>query len=218
MDRFLTREPGRQTRHSFSFGSSYDPERVSFGPLVALNDDLLAAGAGYDPHEHADIVLVTWVVSGALAHEDANGGTVQPAGELAITRAGSGLAHSERAAGGATRFMQAWLRPDVAGGEVTRRTTTPDLSGDDLVVAADESDLGVAGAALRIGALPAGATVTVPEALLRHVFVVTGALARSSLAEPLSAGDAFEITGEHEITLTAAVPTQLLVWSFARDG
>jgi quercetin 2,3-dioxygenase len=47
------------------------------------------------------------------------------------------------------------------------------------------------------------------------VFVTTGALTRSSLAEPLSAGDAFEITGNHEVTLTAAVPTQLLAWSFA---
>ena len=70
MHRFVTREPGRQTRHSFSFGSSYDPERISFGPLVALNDDLLGGRAGYDPHEHADVVLVTWVVSGALRHED----------------------------------------------------------------------------------------------------------------------------------------------------
>jgi hypothetical protein len=44
--------------------------------------------------------------------------------------------------------------------------------------------------------------------------VATGALIRSSLAEPLAAGDAFEITGDHDVTVTAAVPTQLLVWSF----
>jgi quercetin 2,3-dioxygenase len=216
MDRFLTREAGRRTRHSFSFGSSYDPERVSFGPLVALNDDLLASGTGYAPHEHADVVLVTWVVSGALAHEDAHGHVVQEPGELAITRAGTGITHSERAAGRATRFVQAWLRPDGPAGEPTRRTTTPDLSGGGLVVAAGESELGVAGAALRIASMPAGASVTVPEAPLRHVFVVTGALARSSLAEPLAAGDAFEVSGDHELTVTAAVPTQLLVWSFVR--
>ena len=215
MDRFLTREPGRQTRHSFSFGSSYDPERVSFGPMVALNDDLLATGAGYDPHEHADVVLVTWVVSGALAHEDASGRVVQPAGELAVTRAGTGITHCDRAAAGATRFVQAWLRPDDPGGEPSRRTTTPDLGSGDLVVAAAGSDLGIAGATLRVAAVPAGVSVTVPEAPLRHVFVATGALTRSSLAEPLAAGDAFEVSGDHEITLTAAVPTQLLAWSFA---
>jgi len=215
MDRFVTREPGRQTRHSFSFGSSYDPDRVSFGPMVALNDDLLAAGSGYDAHDHADIVLVTWVVSGALTHEDDSGAATQPAGELAVTRAGTGITHSERAGDVATRFVQAWLRPGEFGREPSRRTTTPDLSKGDLVVVADETDLGVPGATHRIAALPAGAMVTVPEAPLRYVFVATGALARSSLAEPLSAGDAFEITGDHEVSLTAAVPTHVLAWGFA---
>jgi quercetin 2,3-dioxygenase len=214
-DRFLTREAGRQTRHSFSFGAAYDPERVSFGPLVALNDDLLGARAGYDAHEHSDLVLVTWVLSGALAHEDEGGRVTQPVGELAVTRAGRGITHSERAADVATRFVQAWLRPGEIGGEPGRWTSTPDLSGGGLVVVADETRLGVPGATYRIGDLPAGVTVTVPAAPLRHVFVATGALTRSSLAEPLTAGDAFEITGDHEVTVTAAVPTQLLVWSFA---
>jgi len=215
MDRFVTREPGRQTRHSFSFGSSYDPERISFGPLIALNDDLLGAGRGYDAHEHADVVLVTWVVSGALAHEDESGCVAQPAGELAITRAGTGITHSERAADSATRFVQAWLRPPEPGGEPARSTSTPDLSSGDLVVVADESELGVPGAAYRIADLAAGATLTLPDAPRRYVFVATGALTRSSLAEPLAAGDAFEITGDHEMTVTAAVPTQLLMWSFS---
>lgn len=210
----MTREPGRQTHHSFSFGSSYDPDRISFGPLVALNDDLLASGAGYDTHGHSDVVLVTWVVSGALAHEDSAGRTRHPAGDLAITRAGTGITHSERADAVATRFVQAWLRPGRTGEEPSRRTSTPDLSGGDLVVVADESDLGVPGATYRIGELPGGASVVVPASPLRYVFVATGALTRSSLAEPLSAGDAFEITGDHDVRLTAAVPTQLLVWSF----
>ena len=217
MDRFLTREPGRQTRHSFSFGSHYDPDRVSFGPLVALNDELLGSRDGYDTHEHRDVVLVTWVVSGALAHTDPTGRTVQPAGQLAITRAGRGIAHSEHAEGGAVRFVQAWLRPDGStdGDEPVRSTSTPDLEGDDLVVVAGADDLGIAGATYRIGDLAAGATVTVPPAAKRYLFVATGALVRSSLAEPLHAGDAFEVTGDHDLTVTTGVPTQLLVWSFA---
>lgn len=212
----MTREPGRQTRHSFSFGSSYDPDRVSFGPLIALNDDLVAAGAGYAAHEHTDVVLVTWVVSGALEHEDGDGRSTQPAGRLAVTRAGTGITHSERAGERATRFVQAWLRPGGFGEDPSRCTTTPDLSTGDLVVVADESDLGVPGATYRIAQLAAGATVTVPGAPLRYLFVATGALTRSSLAEPLSAGDAFEVTGNDDVVrVTAAVPTQLLVWSFA---
>jgi redox-sensitive bicupin YhaK (pirin superfamily) len=215
MDRFLTRQPGRQTRHSFSFGSSYDPERLFFGPLVALNDELLAAGAGYDAHDHADVVLVTWVVSGALAHEDATGRVVQAAGELAVTRTGTGITHSERAHGQTTRFLQAWLRPGVPEGEPDRLTTTPDLSSGDLTTVVTEEHLGVPGAALSIADVPSGTTIDVPEADLRYLLVVAGALTRSSLAEPLSAGDAFEITGDHDVSVTAAVPTQLMAWSFA---
>ena len=113
-----------------------------------------AAGAGYDAHEHADVVLVTWVVSGALAHEDATGDVTQPAGQLAVTRAGTGITHSERADNGVTRFVQAWLRPGRAGGEPSRRTTTPDLSSGTLVVVADEDDLGIPGATLRIADVP----------------------------------------------------------------
>jgi hypothetical protein len=216
MDRFVTQVPGRQTRHSFSFGDHYDAQRVSFGPLTAMNEDLLAAGSGYDAHDHTDVVLVTWVISGALVHQDPGGSVTQPTGELAIMRAGAGVTHSERAAAGATRLVQAWLRPGELGEIPSRCTTTPDLGGGELVVVADERDLGVPGATYRIGELPAGATVTVPEAPLRYVFVATGALTRSSLAEPLSAGDAFEISGDHEVSLTAAVPTQLLAWSFAQ--
>jgi redox-sensitive bicupin YhaK (pirin superfamily) len=214
MDRFVTREQGRLVRHSFSFGSSYDPERVGFGPLFALNDELLGSAAGYDAHEHRDVVLVTWVVTGRLAHEDAGGCVPQPAGELAITRTGSGITHSERADGVATRFVQAWLRPDAPGGGPHRRTTAPDRGGGDLVVVADEGELGIAGAAFRLADLPAGASVRVPQARRRHVFVATGALVRSSLAEPLAAGDAFEVTGDHVLAVAAGVPTQLLVWSF----
>jgi redox-sensitive bicupin YhaK (pirin superfamily) len=215
LHRFVSREAGRQTRHSFSFGPSYDAERVSFGPLVALNDDLLGTGVGYDAHEHADVVLVTWVVSGALAHTDDEGTSTLRAGQLAVTRAGTGITHSERAADSATRFLQAWLKPGSPAGEPARRTTTPDLTGGSLVEVAGESDLGVPAATLFLADLAAGVTVDLPDAPLRYAFVVSGALVRSSLAEPLAAGDAFEIRDEGAVAVTTAVPTQLMVWTFA---
>lgn len=216
MDRFLTRESGRQAWHSFSFGSSYDPGRTSFGPLIALNDELLGPGAGHAAHDHADVVLVTWVVLGALSHTDETGTSVQAAGELAVTHAGTGTTHSEVAATGATRFVQMWLRPGETGGATTREASVPDLDEGGLVPVAGTTGLrlGVPGADLLLGALRAGETVTLPEAPRVYAFVVTGALTRSSLAEPLTAGDAFEITNHH-VSITAAVPTQLLVWTFA---
>lgn len=223
MDRFLTRESARQAWHSFSFGSSYDPERTAFGPLIALNDELLGPGAGHAAHDHADVVLVTWVVLGELSHTDATGTTLQPAGELAVTHAGTGTTHSEVATGGATRFVQMWLRPGETGGTPRREAAVPDLGGGGLVPVAGTVGLrlGVPGADLFLGALAAGETVTLPAAPRVYAFVVTGALTRSSLAEPLAAGDAFEITDAdragragRELAVTAAVPTQLLVWTF----
>ena len=217
--RFLTREAGRQTRHSFSFGPFYDAERVSFGPLVALNDDLLGRDAGYPEHEHSDVVIVTWVVTGCLEHTDRSGTTRQPAGQVAVTTAGSGTSHSERAAGEVTRFVQMWLTPDAPGGASGREVGTPDLTapGWVLVAGGGALALGVTGARLEVAELADGETIALPEASRAYVFVVSGALVRSSLAEPLAAGDAFEIT-EHSgrgLGVTAAVPTQLLAWSFA---
>jgi quercetin 2,3-dioxygenase len=219
LDRFRSREPGRQTRHSFSFGPFYDPDRVSFGPLVAFNDDLLGPDAGYPEHEHADLVIVTWVVTGCLEHADATGTTRQRAGQLAVTATGAALVHGERAAGEVTRFVQMWLTPDAPGGRPRREVSTPDLSAPGWVAVAGDGglSLGIAGARLEIADLAAGESVALPEESRAYVSVVGGALVRSSLAEPLAAGDAFEVTehGGRDLRVTAAVPTQLLAWSFA---
>jgi redox-sensitive bicupin YhaK (pirin superfamily) len=222
LDRFSTRESGRQALHSFSFGSFYDPERVAFGPLTALNDHLLGRGQGYDAHEHRDVVLVTWVVFGALVHTDETGTSRLGAGELAVTHTAGGTTHSEVAGDAATRFVQMWLRPGATGGEPRRETATPDLRGPGLVPVAGASGLtlDVPGATLSIADLSDGEVLTLPDEPLVYVFVVTGALLRSSLAEPLAAGDAFEITrgdedrGGRDLWVTAAVRTQLLVWTF----
>lgn len=226
LDRFLTRERGRQARHSFSFGSSYDPERVAFGPLVALNDELLGSGAGYDAHEHADVVLVTWVVFGELHHTDEAGSLRVPAGHSLIDRTGAGRTHEERAGAAPTRFLQMWLRPDEPGGVPSLALARHDLEAEPtaIVVGDGAGQLGIAGATLTVRRLAAGETAMLPEAPRVYAFVVTGALTRSSLAEPLAAGDAFEITDletgdgagqARGLSVTAAVPTQLLLWTFA---
>ena len=223
LDRFSTRESGRQALHSFSFGSFYDPERVAFGPLFALNDHLLGRGRGYDAHEHRDVVLVTWVVFGGLVHTDEAGTATLGPGGLAITHAGRGTTHSEVAGDAATRFVQMWLRPGGAGDEPRRETAVPDLDGPGLVPVAGASGLtlDVPGATLSIAGLADGEVLALPDEPLVYVFVVTGALLRSSLAEPLAAGDAFEIVRQsdadrdgRDLSVTAAVPSQLLVWTF----
>jgi redox-sensitive bicupin YhaK (pirin superfamily) len=212
-DRYLTRGDGFFTRHSFSFGSHYDPENVAFGPLVCHDDDRLKAGSGFPDHEHRDVEIVTWVLSGSLQHADSSGHTavVRP-GEVQVLSAGSGVTHSEVAGPeGQVRFVQAWLRAEETGTPPAYSLTPVTLPPGELteVVALGSSRLLVA----RLGA---GDTVTLPDEPLQHVFVARGALTRFSLAEPLADGDAFRASDAPGLEVTAAVPSELMVWAFAR--
>jgi len=210
-DRFLTRSDGHFTRHSFSFGAHYDPDNVAFGPLVCHDDHRLKAGTGFSDHPHRDVEIVTWVLSGSLLHSDSDGhtGVVRP-GEVQVLSAGSGVTHSEIAGPeGQVRFVQAWLTPSETGTAPTYAVTPVDLVPGELTPVAQ-----IGGATFSVARLGAGDTVTLPKASRVHAFVAGGALQRFSLAEPLSDGDAFRFTDEPAHTVTAAVPTELLVWAF----
>lgn len=220
---FVDRERGRLTRHGFSFGPHYDPENVSFGPMVCHDDHLLSGGLGFPDHPHADLEIVTWVLRGALTHADSSGhaATITP-GTVQVLSAGGGVVHAETAApdAGPTRFVQVWLTPDERGGPSSYATADVDLPDGELVCVASGRDdtapvrLGTAAATFWVARLPAGATLAVPDAPRGHVYVASGALARSSLAQPLAEGDAFRITDTPGVEVTAAVPTELLVWTF----
>ena len=220
-DRYLAQGEGYFTRHSFSFGGHYDPDNVGFGPLVCHDDHRLAAGRGFGDHPHRDLEIVTWVLSGSLEHRDSAGhdATVRP-GSVQVLSAGSGVTHSEVAgADGGARFVQAWLTPDEPGTDPSYAVVPADPAPGELTVVASghrpaPARLGVARATFWVARLGAGESVTLPDDPLQHVFVAGGALARSSLAEPLGDGDAFRITDQPGLTLAAAVPTELLVWSF----
>jgi len=224
--RFVTRGEGRTTRHSFSFGDHYDPENVGFGPMVCHDDHLLGGGTGFPDHPHRDLEIVTWVLSGAVVHTASVGPpSTVGAGQVQVLSAGSGISHSEIAepGAGATRFIQTWVRPDESGAAPSYASAAvgdavaaggglvPVVSGRDGAAVAR---IGTASATLHAAVLDAGESVTLPDDPLQHVFVATGSLARFSLAEPLSAGDALRIDDRPGLSVTAASPTQLLVWSF----
>lgn len=210
--RFVDRAAGRVTHHAFAFGSHYDAEHISFGPLVCHDDHLLGSGQGFDEHRHADLEIVTWVVAGAVSHRDSSGGeTVVEAGSVAVLSAGSGVSHSEHAtADGPARFIQMWLTPDAPGADPSYSVERPQLPPNELVAVASPR----ADSVLSVVRLDGRSPVTLPAAPRVHVFVASGALLRSSLAEPLHTGDAFLMTDEPEHTVAAGVPTDLLVWTF----
>ena len=217
----MEQERGRRTQHGLSFGAHYDPAWLSFGPMVCHDDHLLGSGRGFDEHAHADLEIVTTVVSGSLVHADSNGTTaLLTAGEVAVLSAGAGVRHSELASDdGPARFVQVWLRPDDTGTEPTyvRGSSRAEPGAGLVPVAGAGTDLpvGVAGASYGVARLAARESIVLPAAPRLHAYVASGALLRSSLAEPLQAGDAYCFVDEGDHEVTAGVPTELLVWTFA---
>lgn len=220
-DRFITRGEGRQTRHSFSFGSHYAPANLRFGLLVCHNDELIQPGSGYPDHPHSDLEIVTWVLDGALRHEDSqgHGGLVEP-GRVQAMSAGSGIVHAETVdvGSGPTRFIQTWLLPDEPGGEPSYSSGdvrpgsewTPLASGNRPGAAAR---IGARGATLWAARMEAGAAMELPAAPLAHLFVAGGAVTLRDQA--LAEADAARLADEGG-TLTADVATELLLWTFDR--
>jgi redox-sensitive bicupin YhaK (pirin superfamily) len=117
-DRGQTKTGWLQSRHSFSFGDYYDPANENFGPLRVINEDWIAGGAGFPPHPHRDMEIVTYILGGAIAHKDSTGGggTIRP-GEIQRMSAGTGIVHAEFNASPdqTCHLLQIWIVPSQHG-------------------------------------------------------------------------------------------------------
>lgn len=209
--RFESGEPGRLTRHSFSFGRHYDPGNVGFGPLTCHDDHVLAPGQGFGVHPHRAVEIVTWVVSGSLVHDATSTLT---SGQVAVQSAGTGITHSELAGDAGCRFVQTWLQPDTPGGTPARGVAEVAIEPGRVTWLAGPDGplpLGVAGAALAVVRLEDGSSVDLPDAPRLHAFVVTGSVAVPG--DVLAEGDGLRLVDEAGPRLVAEAEAEVLVWS-----
>lgn len=103
-----------QSAHSFSFGSYYNPERMNFGALRVLNDDLVSPSMGFGTHGHLDMEIVSIPLSGSLKHRDSMGNeAIIRSDEVQVMSAGTGIEHSEMNASSTdpVSFLQLWIIP-----------------------------------------------------------------------------------------------------------
>ena len=208
--------------HTFSFAAYYDPQHMGFGALRVINEDRVSPGKGFGSHGHEDMEILTYVLSGALAHKDSMGNveTLQ-ANDLQRISAGTGIVHSEFN-GSRTEpvhFLQIWLEPAVNGlkpGYQQLSLTEEQKLGKLVLVASPEGGGPLKihqDARVLIGQVEAGQELAHELRAGRQAWVqvIRGAAAVNGQA--LATGDAAAVTGEKAVTVAGIdANTEVLVF------
>ncbi len=213
------------TRHTFSFSRYYDPRYMAFRALRVVNEDRVQPGQGFGSHGHEDMEIVTYVLSGALAHRDSlgTGSTLRP-GELQRMTAGTGITHSEfnPSQTEPVHLYQIWLLPEREGLEPSyeerafpeeerqnrlRLVASPDGSDGSLAIRQD--------ARLFLATLDGGREVSQQVPSGRHAWVqlLRGSVSLNGLT--LLAGDGAAVSAESHLTIRADGPSEVLLFDLA---
>ena len=214
--------------HSFSFADYFDPKHVEFGPLRVINEDRVQAGEGFGTHAHRDMEIISYVLSGELAHKDSmgNGSTLRP-GDVQRMSAGSGVRHSEFNPSNAqpVHFLQIWITPNVAGIEPSyeeKRFEPLEKRGRlRLIVSPDRADGSVMihqNARVYAGLFDGAerATLTIPADRRAYVHVARGAVSANGIE--LEAGDALKLAQTTALTLQDGRDAEVLVFDLPTSG
>ncbi len=211
--------------HSFSFANYFDPAHMGFGNLRVINEDRIAPGTGFGTHGHRDMEIISYVLSGNLAHQDSMGNVKGiPPGDVQRMSAGSGVRHSEfnHAKGQETHFLQIWIEPNVTGIDPGyEQKTVPEAVKRGqlaLVAAPDANEHTVkihADARMYAGLFDGTETaqLSLDPTRKAYVFLVRGRLQVNGQA--LQAGDAAMLQGESALALNQGQNAEVLVFDLA---
>ena len=211
--------------HSFSFANYYDPAHMGFGNLRVINEDRIAPGTGFGTHGHRDMEIISYVLSGELAHRDTLGNVKAiPPGDVQRMSAGTGVQHSEfnHAQGQQTHFLQIWIQPDrtgIAPGYEQKSFADADKRGQLRLVASPDGARGSvvihADARVYAGLFDGAesATLALDPKRKAYVHLVRGTLTANGQA--LSGGDAAMLEGESQVVLAAGQDAEVLVFDLA---
>jgi redox-sensitive bicupin YhaK (pirin superfamily) len=213
------------SRHTFSFGGYGDPKHMGFRSLRVINDDRVIGGAGFGRHSHRDMEILSYVVSGRLAHQDSLGttATVGP-GEVQRMSAGTGIRHSEFNASPtrSLRFLQVWIVPERTGLQPSyEQTTFSDADkrhGLKLIGSGDGRDGSLVfhqDVAIYASILGAGDAVAHRPMEGRGVWVQSVRGSAAVNGEPLDEGDGVALADERSITVRGASECELLLFDLA---
>lgn len=211
------------SRHTFSFADYHDPDHMGFGPLRVINEDRIAPGAGFPTHPHRDMEILTWVLSGAVAHRDSEGNqaVIRP-GDLQRMSAGTGIRHSEfnASATDPLHLLQIWIHPERRGlAPGYEQTAFADLNGKLRLVAARNGRDGALtvhqDAELWVARLALGQEVSFTPRPGRVQWVQLTQGTATLNGETLRAGDGAAVADEATLRLRAGQPTELLLFDLA---
>ena len=212
--------------HTFSFADYQDPAQMGYGNLRVINEDRITPGTGFGSHGHRDMEIVSYVLQGALAHQDSIGNVqaIVP-GEVQRMTAGTGVRHSEfnHAQDATTHFLQIWLLPsaaDLAPGYEQKAFADADKRGRlRLVASTDGRDGSVtlhADAAIRAGLFDGTETAELALATARRTWVHLARGALTVNGQQLVAGDALGLVDETRLHLADGDAAEVLVFDLAR--
>jgi hypothetical protein len=208
-------------RHHFSFANYYDPARVHWGDLRVWNDDEIAAGAGFPPHPHADMEIITYVREGAITHQDSLGNKGRTvAGDVQVMSAGTGVRHAEyNQEPDLTKIFQIWILPREKGGAPawgSKPFPKGDRSGHFVTLASgfaeDSEALPIRTDARVVGAtLKQGETAAYKLGKSRHAYLVPATGAVEVNGVKVNARDGAAISDLETFTVTALEESEIVL-------